>query len=288
MSEGEQRIADTQGRFAQPVRNGKSLDDAGWTSGRILLSNKRLILAGGNGKRSLSLSDVTDIGGRYDVNQTIASVSGYASLRLKDDDVILIAAAEDGHFERDLFAALLNQTIVLIRHPAVKGGVVQDAEWEKARIKVANGTLDVATQDGEFLDIDLDDVGTIDVEERTVREKPRPVIEVEHTVGDASVQTYFSGPERKCTFLEALFERAQDRNDAELDLDEKEKEVLMALYSGVSPFEIPDFTGLDVETVEETFERLIELEVLDEVRKRREVALTTRGRNIASEAISDK
>lgn len=287
MSEGEQRIADTQGRFAQPVRNGSAVDDVSWSSGRILLSNKRLILAGGSGKRTLPLNEITDIGGRYDVNQTIASVSGYASLKF-DKDVILIAADQADHFERDLFAALLNQTIVFVRHPAVKGGVVQDTNWEKARIKVANDSLDVATKDGEFLDIDLDDVGSVEVEKRTVRDKQRAVIEVEHTVGDASVQTYFSGSDRTCTFLEALFERAKGRNDAEVELDEQEKEVLMALYSGVSPFEIPDFTGLDVDTVEETFERLIDLEVLDEVRKRREVTLTTRGRNMASEAISDE
>ncbi len=67
-----------------------------------------------------------------------------------------------------------------------------------------------------------------------------------------------------------------------------EKEVLMALYTGVSSFEIPDFLGMDVDRVEEIFERLIELDVLKEVRKRREVSLKTRGRNIASESISEK
>jgi helix-turn-helix protein len=62
----------------------------------------------------------------------------------------------------------------------------------------------------------------------------------------------------------------------------------MALYTGVSSFEIPDFLGMDVDKVEEIFERLIELDVLEEVRKRREVSLKTRGRNIASQSINDK
>lgn len=287
MSEGEQRIADTQGRFAQPIKDGNPIDDASWTSGRILLSNKRIILAGGDGKRSLSLGNVTDIGDRFDVNQTIASVSGYTSIEM-GEDVIAIAAKDPDAFERDLFSALLNQTIVLLKHPAVKGGVIQDTEWEKARIKIADDSLDVATAEGDFVDVDLDDVGSVEAGERAVMDEQRRVIEVEHVVGDASVQTYFSGPDRKVAFLQTLFEEAQGRNEAELDLEEREKEVLMALYSGVSPFEIPNFTGQDVDTVEETFERLIELDVLDEVRKRREVSLTTRGRNMASEAISDR
>ena len=287
MSKGEQRISDTQGRFAQPVRNGNPLNDASWTSGRILLSNKRVILAGGSGKRTLPLDQVTNIGGRFDVNQTIASVSGYTSLEL-DDDVILIATDQPDQFERDLFSALLNQTIVLLRHPAVKGGVVQDTDWEKARIKLTEESVDVATAEGEFVTFDLDDIGSLEAGERTVMDARRRVVEVEHTVEGTSVQSYFSGPDRKTAFLQELFEQAAGRNEADLDLEERDKEVLMALYSGVSPFEIPDFTGMEVDTVEETFERLIEVDVLDEVRKRREVTLTTRGRNMASEAISDK
>jgi hypothetical protein len=45
MSEGEQRIADTRGRFVKAVQNGQQIDDANWTVGRIRLSNKRLVLA---------------------------------------------------------------------------------------------------------------------------------------------------------------------------------------------------------------------------------------------------
>jgi helix-turn-helix protein len=62
----------------------------------------------------------------------------------------------------------------------------------------------------------------------------------------------------------------------------------MALYSGVSPFELPDFVEMPADDVEERFEWLIERDVLEEVRKRREVELTTRGRNLASEAITQE
>lgn len=62
----------------------------------------------------------------------------------------------------------------------------------------------------------------------------------------------------------------------------------MALYSGVSPFEIPDFVGLDVEAVEDIFEQLAEQGVVQKTRTRREVGLKPRGRSIASEVIADQ
>jgi helix-turn-helix protein len=62
----------------------------------------------------------------------------------------------------------------------------------------------------------------------------------------------------------------------------------MALYSGVSPFKIPDFVGMDVDEVEEIYDRLIEDGLLQHVRTRRDVSLKPRGRNIASEVIENQ
>jgi helix-turn-helix protein len=47
----------------------------------------------------------------------------------------------------------------------------------------------------------------------------------------------------------------------------------MALYSGVSPFEMADFVGVSVEEIEEVYQRLLEVGAVDEVRTRTEVEL---------------
>jgi helix-turn-helix protein len=286
--EGEHKIADTQGKFLQVVKNGRKLNDPDWTSGRILLSNKRLVLAGSSGKRSIPLSDVKGLKGRYDVNQAVASVSDYLSVEF-DNNVVLIGTSIDIEaFETDVYGALLNQEMILTQHPAVEGGVVQDTDWEKARVKIDEGLVNVAIASGTFVAIELDDIGSVERATRTVEGEQRTVLEVEHTQGDTSVQTYISGETRRCALLESLFLKGERKNEGGVELDEVEKEVLMALYSGVSSFEIPDFLGMDVDEVEEIFERLIEVDVLEEVRKRREVSLKTRGRNIASESINEK
>jgi helix-turn-helix protein len=286
--EGEHKIADTQGKFLQVVKNGRKLNDPDWTSGRILLSNKRLVLAGSSGKRSIPLSDVKGLKGRYDVNQAVASVSDYLSVEF-DNNVVLIGTSIDIEaFETDVYGALLNQEMILTQHPAVEGGVVQDTDWEKARVKIDEGLVNVAIASGTFVAIELDDIGSVERATRTVEGEHRTVLEVEHTQGDTSVQTYISGETRRCALLESLFLKGERKNEGGVELDEVEKEVLMALYSGVSSFEIPDFLGMDVDEVEEIFERLIEVNVLEEVRKRREVSLKTRGRNVASESINEK
>jgi len=165
---------------------------------------------------------------------------------------------------------------------------VQDESFERARIKVDESQLSVAMQSGSFVSVDLDDVGSAEAASLDVQGEKSPVLKVEHTVEDTSVQTYFSSDSHTCSILESLLTKEAEKSQGAVDLSETEKRVLMALYSGVSSFEIPDFLGMDVDEVESIFERLIEVDVLEEVRKRREVTMKTRGRNIASEAINEE
>jgi helix-turn-helix protein len=288
MSEGERKMVDTRGKFTMVVKDGRELNDAEWTGGRILLSNKRLVLAGSDGKRTIPLKRIRSLEGRTDVNQLVAKVSGYVSLQLSTGDVVLVSAENPESFERILYRALLDRKVVLSRHPAVEGGVVTDAEWEKARLKIGEESVDVAIADGSFVEIDLDDIGSVEANERSVNDEARRVLEVEHSQEGTSVQTYISGTARRCSILETLLRKGESRSEIGVDLTERQNEVLMALYSGVSPFEIPDFLAMDVDDVEEVFDRLIELDVIEEIRTRREVALNARGRNIASEAMNDQ
>jgi helix-turn-helix protein len=288
MSQEEHKIADREGKFLQAMKGGRKLKDADWTSGRILLSNRRLVLVGNDGKRTVPLEHVDGVSGRYDVNQTVARVSEYVSLRFDDDVLLLSTGGETEQLEADLFGAMLDQRTVRVKHPAVEGGVVQDTEWEEGRLNIQPGELGIAVASGTFVEIELDDVGSVDAARRTVDGETRVVLEVEHTEAETSVQTYVSGKARYCSLLESMLRKGQEANKTAAELSRTEKQVLMALYSGVSSFEIPDFLGMDIDRVEEIFDRLIELEVLEEVRTRREVALKTRGRNIASQSINEE
>ncbi|MFC6754535.1 CheF family chemotaxis protein [Halorubrum tibetense] len=287
-SDGEYKVADTQARFAVAVREGRPVNDVSWTPGRVLLSNRRLILASNDGKRTVPLSQLNGLGGRHDANQSITRVSNYVSFDL-GDQVLIVAAADHESFERDVYRALLDQRTLMAKHPAVAGGVVQESEWQQARVKIDENGLGAALEQGAFVEFDLDDISGLDAAKRTVDGKKKPVIEVSHTDGDGtSIETHLAGSSQRMRFVEAWLRKGEERSTTNVDLSSRDREVLMALYSGVSPFEIPAFLGIDVDVVEETFERLIELDVVEEVRVRREVTLNSRGRNIASEAMNEQ
>ena len=178
---------------------------------------------------------------------------------------------------------------MLAKHPAVEGGVVQDTEWQQARVKIDENGLNAALEQGAFVKFDLDDISGLDAAKRTVNGEKKPVIEVSHTDDEGtSIETHVAGDPSRMRFVESWLRKGEKRSSTNVDLSSRDREVLMALYSGVSPFDIPDFIGADVDEVEDMFVDLVELGVLDELRVRREVALSARGRHIATDAIADQ
>jgi helix-turn-helix protein len=288
MNEGEERqLADQTGKFAQVVSDGRKVPDVEWNGGRILLSTKRLVLASNEGKRTIPLSEVRTIKGQQDASQPLATVWNYISVQA-DGDVTLVSPADHEAFERQLYSAVLDQQVVLAKHPAVEGGVVRDTDWEKGRLKLEDGEVALALASGQFVEIEIDDVGTVQEGTREVLGDERRVVEVEHTQAATAVRTDLAGASRHVSVLASLLRKGEQKNTADVDLSDRESQVLMALYSGVSPFQIPEFVGMDVDTVEEVFDQLIEAGILEKRRTRREVSLKARGRHIASEATDEE
>jgi helix-turn-helix protein len=287
MSEGETKLADQRGKFTQVVKDGRKVPDLEWISGRILLSDRRLVLASNEGKRTIPLPQIQSITSRQDAAKPLAQVSNYVSLQM-GGDVMLVSPADHEGFERDLYRAILDGEVVLVRHPAVEGGVVRDTDWEKGKLKIEETSVALALTSGQFVEVEIDDVGTVETTETAVMGETRTVTEVSHTQEATAVETYVSGVDRHVTVLASLLRKGEERNTTDVELTEQETEVLMALYSGVSPFQIPAFVGMDVDTVEEIFDGLIAEGILEEQRNRREVELKARGRHIASEAMDEE
>jgi helix-turn-helix protein len=287
MSDTEKKIEDTQGKFMQAVKGGQELNDATWQQCRVVLTNQRIALVA-DGKLTIPLSDIDRMGERYDVNQAAASEPNYSSL-VVGDDVVLLTTSDHETFRTNFYRAILDTAVIFVKHPAVEGGVVQPTEWQRGRLKITTEAVRLVLEDGRQFDIDRDDIGDLATDEKEVAGEERAVIEVEHTdEAGTSLETYLSGRERHISVLEEILEEGAQQVRADLDLDPIERRVVMALYSGVSPFAISEFVGVDVEKVEEIYDRLIELEVIEVVRERTEVGLTARGRKVASEAMGER
>jgi len=283
----EQKIEDTQGKYLHAVKNGHEMKDATWQQCRVVLTDERLVIAG-DGKLSIPLGDIDEMGGRYDVNDRAAAEVSYSALYV-DDDVILVTTADHEAFETNFYRAFLDGAVVYVKHPAVVGGVIQGAEWQRGRLKVTNETVRMVLEDGQKFEIDRSDIGELETDERGVAGEDRSVIEVEHSDDDGtSMETYLSGRHHHLSVLKQLLAEGAERNRADLDLSPTEQRVVMALYSGVSPFAISDFVGIDVERVEEIYDELLELDVIEVVRERKEVALTPQGRRVAGEEMGEQ
>lgn len=287
MSDTEKKIADTKGKFMRAMKNGREIKDATWEQCRVVLTTQRIALVA-DGKLTIPLADIERLGERCDVNQAAASEPEYSTLHL-GDEVILLSTGDQKAFQTDFYRAILDSAVIYVKHPAVEGGVVQPTEWQRGRLKITAEAVRMVLEDGQKFGVDRDDIGELSTDAKTVAGEQRAVIEVEHTDSEGtSVESHLSGREHHISVLEQLLEEGAQRVRADLDLDPVERRVVMALYSGVSPFAISEFVGIDVEKVERIYDRLVELDVIEVVRERKEVGLTARGRKVAGEAMGER
>ncbi|WP_336327975.1 CheF family chemotaxis protein [Halovenus sp. HT40] len=287
MSDTEKKIEDTQGKYLHAIKGGRELTDAEWENCRIVLTNQRVMIIT-DSKISVPLEEIDVLDERVDVNRNAASESYYTALDV-GEDVLLITTADYEGFRTNFFRAILDEAVIYVKHPAVVGGVVKSSEWQRGRLKLTKETVRMVLEDGQKFIIERDDIGEMEVDEREVAGEERGVVEVEHTDEEGtSVETYLSGRQYHISVLKQLLEEGAERNRADLDLTATEQRVVMALYSGVSPFAISDFVGVDVERVEEIYDQLIELDVIRVVRERKEVSLTPQGRKVAGEAMGEQ
>jgi len=297
----EAKIEDTVGKFISPIAcNEKRFRDAKWSLGRIILSNKNIWMIGKGKKKKIVLNRIFDVGGRFDISTEVKMTPYYLLVRhygpKKENLISLVTSGKKEEFEKlkdSLHGILLNGKIVLVKYPVKKGGVLQrDVKWEKAQMAVKGNKLRMVTQSGKIIKIDLDKTQLVKKEEREVNNQKKRVLDVQFSEEeddmDFSIEAYIHGPPSLLNILYGYIYGGFDKVTADISLSEAEKQIIMSLYTGVSPFEIPGFLGLDVGEVEDIYDRLIETGILKEVRKRKEVILTTRGKNFASGALGSE
>lgn len=298
MTAKEKKVADVTGKFIHPLIRGDTRHkDASWTPGRIILSNKNLWLVTNDGKDKIPLQALQSIGGKFDLNQSVVKAQDYVSVVYKKggERHVTLMSSDKGEavteIRNALFNILLNREIVFVKHPVVKGGVMQEEEeWEKAQLVLGDDVVRLGTEGGDLITVDLESVQDIEKRETEFKGESRTVLSIEHAdESDVTVVTYvYSKPIMRNALTQYVSKDFEEEVKSEIELGQEEKQIIMALYSGVSPFDIPNFIGEDVDDVEELYEKLIQMDVLSEVRKRREVTLTTRGRNLASKAMGEE
>lgn len=297
MADSEQKILATNGKFIHHLIKGEiRRNNATWTHGHIILTNKNIYLIDNNNKNKITLKSLEKLGKKYDISQAIVKAPDYISLSYKQNNtkmVSLITFENSKHTKElrfQILQTLLHKKPVYIKHPVAIGGVIQNTDWQKAQLGLIHNDARLVTENGDIINIYTKKLQNIEQKTAQLKNKTRNILSIEHeNQNNIITTTYIHAPDAILTALH--FFTSQDfkkETRAQIDLTENEKQVLMALYTGLSPFDIPTFLNLDIDQVEDIYEKLIRLKMLKEERKRTEVTLTTKGRNLATKTAENQ
>ncbi|MFC7069925.1 CheF family chemotaxis protein [Halobaculum lipolyticum] len=238
-------VADFVGRFFAPGVDGEP------PTGRIVLSQRRLVLAADGYKETIPLSKVFDV----TIGQVPPEMAGYfndtVTVAYRKGEGRGVAAIEGtdtniDRFATVLFKVLLNGTKALARHPAKVGGRVVDTDTRKTRLDVTQGTLSFEGG-GDVFAVDLANVVSVERTQRDLGNGSHPVVSFRHIDDGTAVTSEVGMTSGRLTNILGRYVRLRYADlQAELeDLNpsEEEMEVLVAAYSagpGVSLSKVVD------------------------------------------------
>ncbi len=209
--------------------------------GRVLLSQKRLVLAASDAdKITIPLSSVFDVS----VGQVSSELDGFfdstvtVAFERSGNRYVASVSADEGKvdkFSTLLFRTILDGNDVTIRHPARVGGRVTDRGFVAAKLSLESGRVQFNAR-GETVEVDPGNVTGFDRGNREIGGTDRPVLKIRQIEdGRATMTLVATESSRKMSVLgryirveySELLSQIRD-----IDLSTGEKEILVALYSG--------------------------------------------------------
>jgi helix-turn-helix protein len=277
----EKVIADFVARFTLDT-----FDSPDPVKGRVVLSQRRLVLATADSKTTVPLTAIFDVNVGHVPNELEGFFQDTITIAYRDDDARRVAVLEAGteevsRFKTVLFKAELNGTEARVKHPARVGGRVTDSSFQQAKLEIEPGTVRFAAADP--LSVELANVTYFQREERD----GGPVVAVRHADEGQSVTSEFTvASERKLNLLGRYLrleysELAQAVED--VDTSEAEIEALVAIYSGGTSADLAGMLGVDSSRVAMLLTDLREKGLVDEGEKG--LSLTAQGQLLVSDRI---
>ena len=207
--------------------------------GRILLSERRLVLAADEGKVTIPLSSIFDVSVGTVPDDLGDFFNATVTVAFERNDRRMVAAieADDEKIEKFttvLFKAILNGTDMTVKHPARVGGRVAGESFEPAKLFLKPQAVEFTLADGS-VGVDLATVIDFDRLTREVNGADQPVLAVKHTPSGRTLTTLAATQSsRKMSILGRYLRREYSDLMADLEdvsLSETEVEILIAIYS---------------------------------------------------------
>ena len=268
--------------------------------GRVLMSERRLVLATSNTKTTIPIASIFDIA----VGQVPPEVEEFF------DYTVMVGYVENNHrkttviggdretiekFTLLLFRAVLNGSVALVTHPAKVGGRVMDTPQRKSglhldyeSVRFTGGDM-AAAKDGPA-SIDLASVVFFEVLERSDGPGETDLmLSVQHVDDGQTVTSEISMASRRKMnilgrYLRLIYHwRKSDVRD--IEVEEHELEVLVGLYSTSEGIDLASLIDVDDAELDVRLESLHDDGLITDAE--RPVDLTPQGRFIVNEEFED-
>jgi helix-turn-helix protein len=209
--------------------------------GRIVLSEKRLVLAADAGKVTIPLTSVIDIG----VGQVPDDLGGFFSatvtVAFERGDRNMVAAIEAGDEKIDKFSTVLFKAVL-------NGGRVTGEEFTPAKLFLKPQTVEFRRQDNTVA-VKLATVDGFDRLNREIAGQSRPVLAVKHMPRGKDLTTFAAADSaRKMNILGRYLRLEYTDLRSEIDdieLSESEIRVLVTIYSSGSDVSLAKVLDMD-------------------------------------------
>jgi helix-turn-helix protein len=288
---GEQAIADFVGRFA---RNPEGSTHEQPKRGRVVMSRKRLVVAGGDERLTVPLSDVVDlvVGNVPPDLRDLFDSTVTVGYRTDNDTIetVLIEAGEEtmSKFETVAFKSLLDGTKAEIRHPARVGGRVTDEPVRKAKLGIGPEQVTFRTKGGNVR-IDVTNVVGFERTERSLDGTERPALLVKHA-DEGRISTSLVAPLSKRRlnilgrFLRVKYSELLEAA-GEIELDESQKRLLVTIYATGGDIDFGSVLNGDAARATNALNALREKGLISE--DEAGISLTSIGQIIVSQRLED-
>ncbi|RQG86772.1 fla operon protein [Natrarchaeobius halalkaliphilus] len=286
----EDIVADFTGRFFL-----KRTGDDVPSSGRIIMTRKRLVLATNDNRTTISLSRVVDV--------NVGSVPKH--VRRFFDDTVTVGYEADGSvrsaviesnsdtvttFVAILFRCLLNDQRVSVSHPAKVGGRIRNTNVVEGKLRIKKRSIAVATKTGSF-EIDVETVMDIKRTNKIGERSDRVTLAVKYIdTGSGLTKTSLLSPEKGknvnllARYLRLEFDELRDEVD-QLELSNPEKRVLVSVHAAGGDIDFTNMLDGDPAYVTNVLNSVQRKELV--VDGESGISLTPKGRIVVSQRIED-
>jgi hypothetical protein len=254
--------------------------DGKWVVSKIDLQQESMTIAEPIGK-AITYKSVVDLEEKK--NLLIITVKGDPPLIYRIASVEKVLQAMKRVI---IMACSAYRLMAYFMSPAVRGGVmVTNATWEKGAIAVLKTSIWFVSQNKQ-VSVPLNEVTGMELTKREVQGKQVDVVKIDHLENTDVVTSFILCPISTLQILmNFLKDATKDLETSGEELDPLSAQVGMLIYSGMDSHAIENMLNISHKNLDEIYEKLLKIGLIEVVFVRKEVQLTPRGVRFITEAV---